>query len=365
MVASALPSTFFFPYVCHGRNVPDDLLIALNPEEDSSLPYLIRIPLGAAGVVLKTRDTWPRTSKLYCHRAASWPADAEIILRLPVRRCTRRGAAIDLILDRARENRSQFVITRARGREMIFWQSPKTSKQARPGVHIPTARAHGQVLEILIDSGEKYPYRFSGQQATTVRERLACGDYAVQLAGTVVAVVERKTSNDLISSMISGRMKFLMAELAELPRAAVVVEEGYGKIFKAAYVAGSVAAEQLAEIQAQFPGSADRVLRDPAARRGMDLSLARRMPVRTRARGGYIGAGGELQSSLGGVRHRPTPAAEAGRYSNMGSTLRIGRAGSRTDSRRDSGGLGPGPFRVLAHKPYAEVDQTRRSRPHM
>jgi hypothetical protein len=233
--------------------VPDDLLIALNPEEDSSLPYLVRIPLGPAGIVLKTKDVWPRTSKLYCHRAAGWPAGAEIILRLPVRRCTRRGAGIDLILDRARENRSQFVVTRARGREMIFWQSPRTTKQARPGVHIPTARAHGQVLEILVDSGEKYPYRFSGKQATPVRERLACGDYAVQLAGSVVAAVERKTANDLISSMISGRMKFLMAELAALPRAAVVVEEGYSKIFKHPYVAGSAAAEQLAEIQAQFP----------------------------------------------------------------------------------------------------------------
>jgi hypothetical protein len=157
------------------------------------------------------------------------------------------------VLDRARENRSQFVITRARGREMIFWQSPKTTKQARPGVHIPTARAHGQVLEILIDSGEKYPYRFSGQQARTARERLACGDYAVQLAGTIVAAVERKTANDLISSMISGRMRFLMAELAGLPRAAVVVEEGYSKIFKHPHVNASVAAERLAEIQAQFP----------------------------------------------------------------------------------------------------------------
>ena len=253
MVASALPSILFFPYVCHRRKVPDDLLIALNPEEDSTLPYLVRIPLGAAGIVLKTRDTWPRTSKVYCHRAADWPADAEVILRLPVRRCTRRGAAIDLVLDRARENRSQFVITRARGREMIFWQSPKTTKQARPGVHIPTSRAHGQVLEILIDTGEKYPYRFSGQHARTVRERLACGDYAIQLAGNIVAAVERKTANDLISSMISGRMRFLMAELAGLPRAAVVVEEGYSKIFKHPHVTASVAAERLAEIHAQFP----------------------------------------------------------------------------------------------------------------
>ena len=253
MLASALLSLHFFPYICHRRNVPDDLLIALNPEEDSSLPYLVRIPLGTAGIVLKTRDTWPRTSKLYCHRASSWPADAEIVVRLPVRRCTRRGAAIDLVVDRARENRSQFVITRARGREMIFWQSPKTTKQARPGTHIPTARAHGQVLEILIDSGEKYPYRFSGQQATTTRERLSCGDYAVQLDGEIVAAVERKTINDLISSMMSGRMKFLLAELAALPRAAVVVEERYSKIFNHQYFSGSVAAERLAELQAQFP----------------------------------------------------------------------------------------------------------------
>jgi ERCC4-type nuclease len=113
----------------------------------------------------------------------------------------------------------------------------------------------------LIDSGEKYPYRFSGQQAITSRERLPCGDYAVQVGGNIAAVVERKTINDLISSMISGRMKFLLAELAAQPRAAVVVEEGYSKIFKHPYVTGSVAAERLAELQAQFPAVADRVLR--------------------------------------------------------------------------------------------------------
>jgi hypothetical protein len=167
------------------------------------------------------------------------------------------------------------VITRARGREMIFWQSPRTTKQARPGVHIPTARAHGQVLEILIDSGEKYPYRFSGQQATTVRERLACGDYAVQLAGNVVAVVERKTANDLISSMISGRMRFLMAELAALPRAAVVVEEGYSKIFKHPHVAGSVAAERLAESRpSSLPCRSCSARTAPSPRNGPIAGLA-------------------------------------------------------------------------------------------
>src|SRR5436190_16751608 len=95
--------------------MPDDFVVARNPEEGSSLPYLLRIPLGADGLVLKARETWPRTSKVYCHRADGWPAEAEVVERVPVRSCVRRGAAIDLVLDRARENRSQLVITSVRG----------------------------------------------------------------------------------------------------------------------------------------------------------------------------------------------------------------------------------------------------------
>ncbi len=41
-----------------------EFVIATNPEPDSTLPYLIRLPLGEAGVVLKARDTWPRTAKV-------------------------------------------------------------------------------------------------------------------------------------------------------------------------------------------------------------------------------------------------------------------------------------------------------------
>lgn len=100
--------------------MPDDLLIARNPEPGSTLPYLVRMPLGTDGIVLKAKHPWPRESKVYCHRAEGWPPDAEILERLEVRSCTRRGPAIDLVLARARENRSQLVVTRARGREMIF-----------------------------------------------------------------------------------------------------------------------------------------------------------------------------------------------------------------------------------------------------
>jgi hypothetical protein len=233
--------------------VVDDLLVARNPDPESSLPYLVRIPLGSAGIVLKARETWPKASKVYCHRADGWPEEAEIVERHPVRSCTRRGPAIDLVLDRARQNRSQLVLTRARGREVIFWQSPSTTRQARPGVHLPTARASGQVLEIVVDSGEKYPYAFGHQQTTTRRQRLPAGDYAVELDGAVVAAVERKSVTDLAGSLLSGKLTYALAELSALPRAAVVVEDRYSRLFKLEHVSGSRVAEALAEAQARFP----------------------------------------------------------------------------------------------------------------
>ena len=232
---------------------PLEFVVGRNPEPDSTLPYLVRLPLGSRGVVLKTKDTWPRTAKVYCHRAQGWPDDVEILERVPVRTCVQRGPAIDLVLDRGRENRSQFVLTRARGREVIFWQSPRTTKQARPGVSLPTRRAAGQVLEILVDSGEKYPYTFSHQQATTRRQRLPAGDYAVELDGEVVAAVERKSLADLASSLTNGKLTYALAELTALPRAAVVVEDRYSALFKLEHVRPGLVADALAEAQARFP----------------------------------------------------------------------------------------------------------------
>jgi hypothetical protein len=233
--------------------VVDDLLVARNPDPDSSLHYLIRVPLGPAGVVVKARETWPGATKVYCHRADGWPVDAEIVERHPVRSCSRRGPAIDLVLTRSRRNRSQLVVTRARGREVIFWQTPATTKQARPGVALPTARASGRVLEIVVDTGEKYPWSFGHQQAVTRRQRLPAGDYAVLHDDEVLAAVERKSIPDLVSSLLSGRLTYALADLAGLPRAAVVVEDRYSRLFSFEHASGAAAAEALAEAQARFP----------------------------------------------------------------------------------------------------------------
>lgn len=229
-------------------------MVARNTEEGSTLPYLVRLPLGPSGVVLKARETWPRTAKVYCHPALAWPAEPDVVERTPVRSCTRRGAAIDLVLARGRENRSQFVFTRARGREMIFWQSARTTRQARPNVAIPTARASGgRVLEILVDSHERYPWAFSHQQATTRRRALPAGDYAVEADGAIVATVERKSLADLVTTLTGGKLRYLLAALDDVPRSALVVEDRYSAVFKLDRARPAVVAEGLAEAQVRFP----------------------------------------------------------------------------------------------------------------
>lgn len=87
-----------------------ELLIAVNPDPDSRLPYLLRLPIGS-GLVLRTAGTWPRTNALYCYpvEADEWPTDPQIVERVALRSCVRRGAAIDVVAERSRENRSQIV----------------------------------------------------------------------------------------------------------------------------------------------------------------------------------------------------------------------------------------------------------------
>jgi len=231
----------------------DDFVIARNPDSKSTLPYLVRIPVVGAPVVLKVKDTWPRTSKIYCHPSTDWPADADIVERVPVRSCQRRGAAIDLTLNRGRENRSQFVFTRARGREMIFWQSARTNKKARPNVATPTARAKGRVLGIVVDSGERYAWNFAKQQAELTRQRLPAGDYAVQVHGRTVGVVERKSLPDLVTTLTTGKLWFQMAELAAIDRSALVVEDRYSSVFKLQHVRPLTISEGLAEAAVRYP----------------------------------------------------------------------------------------------------------------
>lgn len=233
-----------------------NFVVARNPDPDSRLPYLVRLPIDG-GLVLKVRDTWPRTSRVFCARVeGGWPPEAEIVEDVRVTLCRRRGVAIDLVLDRPRENRSQFVFTTLpSGREGIFWQTRKVVTTARPGARIPGRRASGiRELVIVVDTRERYPYGFAKQQATTVRAALTAGDYAVRSeAGTPVAVVERKALADLAGALSNGTLVFELAKLTEMPLAAVVVEDRYGNLLKHAYTPAGFLPDMLARVQVRYP----------------------------------------------------------------------------------------------------------------
>jgi hypothetical protein len=214
------------------------------------------VPVGR-GLALKARDTWPRTSRVYCHRLEAWPDDADIIEAVPVIEARRRGVAVDLVLDRKREARSQFVFTRLpTGREGIFWQTRKVASTARPGARIPGRRISDLAtpMVIRIDTREHYPYRFARQQAEVSREALEAGDYAVcDAGGRVLAAVERKTLSDLASGLNNGTIVFELAKLGALPRAALVVEDRYSALLKVAHAPAGFLPDLLARVQVRYP----------------------------------------------------------------------------------------------------------------
>lgn len=236
----------------------DKFVVARNPDSDSSLPYLLRLPIDG-GLELKARAPWPATARVYCHPVDEWPADAETVEEVPVRHCARRGRAIDLTLDRGRNNRSQFIFTdphpgRPSGRSMIFWQTARTVRRARPGQRAPTRRPPGpRALTIEVDSRERYAYKFPGRGVECQRSALPCGDYAVRTGDRLVAAVERKTLEDYIHSLVDGSLPFALSELAGLPSAIVVVEGRYSQLLAAPRVQPGWLAELTARLHVRHP----------------------------------------------------------------------------------------------------------------
>ncbi len=229
-----------------------DFLLARNPELRSQLPYLLYLPLPDQGLWLKAKAAWPREARLYCHPLTAAPANPEIVERVPAIMCARRGNAIDLVLARGRNRRSQFVFVTWRGRSLIFWQTAKTVHSAKPGLRIP----HGtrpMNEPIYVDARERYAYTFAAHGAATARRTLPAGDYAAISGGQMVAVVERKTAEDFVKGLVDGSLTFAMAELAGLPRAAVAVEGRYSELLRHPYTRAGFIPHLLAQLVVRYP----------------------------------------------------------------------------------------------------------------
>ncbi len=229
-----------------------EFLVARNADAQSTLPYLLYLPIDG-GMWLKAKETWPRSARVYCHPAEPpRMEELDILERVPVRSCVRRGVAIDLILDRANNKRAQFVFTVFRGRSMVFWQTPRVATSARPGVRIPHSTAGGSDV-ICVDTRERYGYKFAAHPVQVLRRALPVGDYAAERDGALIASVERKTLDDFVKSLVDGSLNYVMSELALLRCAAIVVEGTYSAVLRHQYTRAGFLADLIARVQVRYP----------------------------------------------------------------------------------------------------------------
>jgi ERCC4-type nuclease len=143
---------------------------------------------------------------------------------------------------------------RSRGGRRSSGRRRRRPRAANPGGRIPRRRSLAEAVTIIVDTRERYPYRFAQQGAETARATVAAGDYAVHASdGNLLAAVERKSLDNLAATLSDGTLAFQMQRLTELPLAAVVVEAGYAALFKLEHVNGNWLADQLARLEVRYP----------------------------------------------------------------------------------------------------------------
>lgn len=195
--------------------------------DSARFPYLITIYQGQkVKLRLLAQDVWPAEGKsVFCLRTERQQDSFSVISiveRLPAH-IDRRGPILSITLQRKVRKRCEFLFT-TRGYknkpgeyEQIFWRTPGYFKQRPARFRI----AKSTDLTILIDQNERYPYKYPNSR----RMSLPVGDYAVEQAGEIAAVVERKTFADFLTSLVKiNTLHMTLSELKRYPRSALVVE---------------------------------------------------------------------------------------------------------------------------------------------
>ena len=228
-------------------------LITRNPEEDSKLPYLVQLPI-EGGLVLKARDTWPRAARIYCHPfEGPWPEGAEVIEEAPALSCKRRGPVIDLVLDRPRLARSQFVFTEVRGRPAIFWQTQKAARAASPGARIPPCPSATLKPQDLHRHQGALPLQV---RRTRRRGRVGGSPGRGLRRGARRGSDRRRRAEDPREprGLALRRLHGLPdATAGGGPKAAVVIEGRYSALFRLEHVPPTFIADGLARLQVRYP----------------------------------------------------------------------------------------------------------------
>jgi hypothetical protein len=233
--------------------------------KDSKFPYRVEIrPNRGETLVLWAQARWPAANRnIFClrEREAEYDQPAEQLEQVPIVAMQRRGVRLSVILDRPRYKRCDFLFLKKTYKnrpeqeyEQIYWQTQRSMAQHRPTVVPVALRSRGQ-LDIRIASDERYPWTFPGSQ--TSRAKLAAGDYALMSGETVLAVVERKTLDNLLHDF--GVMPIVhqrLLELATYEHNALVIEAPYEDFLNPAKVhhfSASFCAAAIAELYAAHP----------------------------------------------------------------------------------------------------------------
>ena len=204
--------------------------------DDERFPFRIAIEQdGRCLFAFRAKAAWPGAgSQVFCLREREPALDQTPveIERVPVAHLARLGRKLSVTLDRAQRKRCEFLILekpRADGSghyEQVFFRTEAATRAHRSSKRAELSPRAGSDLSLVVDSRERYPWQFPG--ARIIRRNLAVGDYALLYDERPVAVVERKTQDNLLRDL--AELKGLhqqLAELATYPHAAMVIEAQY------------------------------------------------------------------------------------------------------------------------------------------
>ena len=229
-------------------------------------PYRLQILRGdRPWLVLRTQDRWPAAGRhIFCLREDEPPAPDEVLEeleRVDIVAFNERGRRISVVLDRKRYKRCDFLFLKKsyKGRpgesyEQIFWLTQRSIEQHRPTFKLVLRQGKTELV-VRIHSNERYPWRFPG--AVTERGTVSAGDYALMDGEKMLAVVERKTLDNLLADF--GTMPVLhqrLAELAAQDNHALVIEAPYADFLnpkKVHHYTPAFCAKAIAEFYALHP----------------------------------------------------------------------------------------------------------------
>jgi len=230
---------------------------------NEKFPYRLRIVQnGRILLCLWVQERWPgQKGNVFCIRDENEVEDypAAEIERVPVISLERFGKKLAVILDRAINKRCDFLFlskqykSREGFYEQIFWRTERGLKERKPKVKLSTYNK--EALNIVVDSAERYAWRFPGD--TVLREKLPVGDYALKEKNKILAVIERKTFDNLLHEF--GKMSAFHQQLSELGayrHCALVIEANYSDFLnptKMKHYPPAFAAKALAELHALHP----------------------------------------------------------------------------------------------------------------